>query len=34
MDSKGKTIKRMLKNWKMFHVQTVSEDLNGKSYIA
>lgn len=32
MSSKWETIKCMLKNWKMFHVQTVSEDLKDKSY--
>lgn len=30
MGSKGETIKCMLKNRKMFHVQTVSEDLKDK----
>lgn len=33
MDSKGETIKCMLKNWKVFCVQAVSEDLKDKSYI-
>lgn len=33
MGSKGVTIQCMLKNSKMFHVQTVSEDLKDKSYI-
>lgn len=33
MGSKGETVKCMLINWKMSHVQTVSEDLTDKSYV-